>query len=141
MSELPILEKQEEILEAIRNNSVTIVVGETGSGKTTQIPQFLYQDGLALTGKIWITQPRRLAATSVAAFVAHQLDTRLGDLVGYQIRFDDHTADNTQVKFMTDGILLQEIQKDTELSKYSVIVVDEAHERSENIDFLLGLLK
>ncbi len=142
MPELPIFSKKKEILNAIRANQVTIVVGETGSGKTTQIPAFLYEDGYSVSaGKIGVTQPRRIAATSVAAFVAKQLGTELGDIVGYQIRFDDKTADRTQVKFMTDGILLQEIQRDTELSQYSVIMVDEAHERSENIDFLLGLLK
>jgi RNA helicase HrpA len=142
MSELPILAKKKEILDAIRANQVTIVVGETGSGKTTQIPIFLYEDGYATNDRrVGVTQPRRIAATSVAAFVAKQIGTELGDAVGYQIRFDDQTADTTQVKFMTDGILLQEIQTDTELSQYSVIMVDEAHERSENIDFLLGLLK
>lgn len=142
MVELPIFSKKQEIVDAVRDNQVTIVVGETGSGKTTQIPVFLYEAGYATEKRrIAITQPRRIAATSVAGFVAKQLGTKLGDVVGYQIRFDDRSADSTRLKFMTDGILLQQIQLDTELNNYSVIVVDEAHERSENIDFLLGLLK
>ena len=141
MSELPIIGRRNEILNAIRKNQVTIVVGETGSGKTSQIPTFMYQDGFSLLGKIAVTQPRRIAAISIATYVAKQLKTVLGDVVGYKIRFEDQTADNTQLKFMTDGILLQEIQNDPELSQYSVIVIDEAHERSANIDFLLGLLK
>lgn len=139
---LPIHSRKSDILETVRRNQVTIVVGETGSGKTTQIPAFLYEDGYTDSGrKIGVTQPRRIAATSVAEFVAKQLGTELGDKVGFKVRFEKETNSETEVVFMTDGILLQEIQFDTELSKYSVVVVDEAHERSENIDFLLGLLK
>lgn len=139
--ELPIYGSRRKIVDAIRANQVTIVVGETGSGKTTQIPQYLYEAGFGQNGIIGVTEPRRIAATSVAGFVAEQLGTRLGDTVGYQIRFDDKTYYSTRIKFMTDGILLRGFQDDPDLSQYSVIMVDEAHERSANIDFTLGLLK
>lgn len=138
---LPIYAHREEIVETIRKSQVTIVVGETGSGKTTQLPQFLYEACFSAGGVIGITEPRRIAATSVAEYVAKNLGTNLGDLVGYQIRHDDQVGKDTKVKFMTDGVLLREIQDDPLLSKYSVIMIDEAHERSVNIDFLLGLLK
>lgn len=138
---LPIHSHREEIIHAIQKNQVTIVVGETGSGKTTQLPQYLYRASFSENGVIGITEPRRIAATSVAEFVAKQLGTELGDAVGYQIRFDDRTDYSTKIKFMTDGILLREFQVDPNLSHYSVIMVDEAHERSANIDFTLGLLK
>jgi len=138
---LPIYGSKRKIIDAIQTNQVTIVVGETGSGKTTQIPQYIYEAGFSQDGIIGITEPRRIAATSVAGFVAEQLGTRLGDVVGYQIRFDDKTYYSTKIKFMTDGILLREFQDDSDLSQYSVIMVDEAHERSTNIDFTLGLLK
>lgn len=141
MKELPIFASRDEFLEAISSNQVVIVVGETGSGKTTQLPIFLYEGGFSNGKKIGITEPRRIAAISVADFVAESIGTELGDVIGYQIRFDDTTADSTKVKFMTDGILLREIQEDPNLSHYSVIMVDEAHERSQNIDFVLGLLK
>jgi len=142
MKELPILKHREEIIQAVRNNQVTIIVGPTGSGKTTQIPQFLkeaFPNGQK--GKIGITQPRRMAATSVAYYVAGQMNCKIGKEVGYQIRFDDHTTEGTLIKFMTDGILLREIQSDPELSEYKAIMIDEAHERSLNMDFILGLLK
>lgn len=141
MLKLPILNHKEEIIKAVIENQVVIVVGETGSGKTTQIPLFLFEANLGLEGKIGITQPRRVAATSVAKFVADQLGCSVGEEVGYQIRFDDSTTTGTYIKFMTDGILLREMQIDPMLNEYSVIVVDEAHERSLNMDFLLGLLK
>lgn len=141
LMELPILKVREDLVKAIRDNPVTIVVGETGSGKTTQIPQFLYEAGFANGKRIGITEPRRVAAISVAKFVAEELGVEVGTTVGYQIRFDDTTAEETKVKFMTDGILLREIQVDPDLNQYSVIMVDEAHERSQNIDFTLGLLK
>ena len=141
---LPILEHKDLIVRTIEDHQVTIVVGETGSGKTTMLPIFLYQAGFAgylEDGIIGITEPRRIAATSVARFVAEKLGGKLGETVGYQIRFDGDTGKDASVKFMTDGILLREIQLDPDLKKYSVIMIDEAHERSQNIDFLLGLLK
>lgn len=141
MKDLPILAHEEEIVQAVMQNQVTIVVGETGSGKTTQVPIFLYHAGLSGNGMIGILEPRRIAATSTAAFVANQLGGKLGATVGYQIRFDAAVAEETKVKFMTVGILLREFQADPNLKKYSVIMVDEAHERSRDIDFALGLLK
>ncbi|MBI2108645.1 MAG: ATP-dependent RNA helicase [Parcubacteria group bacterium] len=141
MLELPIFAHREEIVNAARENSVVIVVGETGSGKTTLLPRFLYESGIGEGGVIGITEPRRIAATSVARFVAEEMGSELGKVVGYQVRFDDRTDGETPIKFMTDGILLREFQVDPDLRKYSVIMVDEAHERSCNIDFILGLLK
>lgn len=139
--ELPIHAMRDEIVRAVIGNQVTIVVGETGSGKTTQIPVFLYEAGFAHHGRIGVTEPRRIAATSVAYFVAGELGTEPGAVVGYQVRFDSNVDPDVAIKFMTDGILLREFQGDPMLSRYSVIMVDEAHERSENIDFVLGLLK
>ncbi len=138
---LPIYEHRERIIQKVQSNQVTIVVGETGSGKTTQLPRYLYEAGLGEKGIIGITEPRRIAATSVAKFVAEQLGTQLGDVIGYQVRFDKQSGRSTPVKFMTDGILLREIQDDPDLSRYTVIMVDEAHEESANIHLLLGLLK
>ena len=138
---LPIWDARERILSVLRDHQVVIVVGETGSGKTTGLPVILHEAGYAYQGKIGITEPRVIAATSVAEFVARQMNTKLGGLVGYQVRFDDTTANSTAIKFMTDGILLRELQLDPDLKKYSLIMVDEAHERSQNIDFVLGLLK
>ncbi|MFC5049032.1 ATP-dependent RNA helicase HrpA [Rubritalea spongiae] len=140
---LPVSKERETILEAIRKNQVTVVVGDTGSGKTTQLPKMAveYAQELALKGRVGCTQPRRLAAASVAKRVAEEMKVQLGSEVGYQVRFQDNTNKSTKVKFMTDGILLAETQGDTELSQYSVLIIDEAHERSLNIDFLLGYLK
>jgi RNA helicase HrpA len=138
---LPILDFLDTIVKIVCSNQVTIVVGETGSGKTTVLPQILYHMELAEHGVIGITEPRRIAATSTAAFVADELGVPLGGLVGYQVRFDDVSAAGTAIKFMTDGILLREFQIDPDLKKYSAIMIDEAHERSQNIDFALGLLK
>ena len=138
---LPIVEKKEEILEAIRSHQVVIVTGETGSGKTTQIPKFCLEAGRGQSRKIACTQPRRIAATSMAQRVADETETSLGTLIGYKIRFADKTGKNCRVQFMTDGILLAEIQNDPQLTAYDTIVIDEAHERSLNIDFLLGFLK
>ncbi len=128
-------------METIRKNCVTIVVGETGSGKTTRLPVFLYEADYAASGVIGITEPRRIAVTSVARYVCEQQGGQLGDVVGYQVRFDNQSEVNTPLKFMTDGILLRELQDDPDLTRYSVIMIDEAHERSQNIDFILGLLK
>lgn len=138
---LPIHDFQELIVDSVIESQVTIVVGETGSGKTTQIPQFLYHAGFSENGVIGVTEPRRIAAVSTSKFVAGELQVFLGGEVGYQVRFDDASTEGTHVKFMTDGILLREFQLDPDLTKYSVIMVDEAHERSRNIDFVLGLLK
>lgn len=139
--ELPVSEKRHEIAEALHQHQVIVVAGETGSGKTTQLPKICLEMGLAENGLIGHTQPRRLAARAVAGRIAEELNTKLGGLVGYQVRFNDHTGPETAIKLMTDGILLAEIQQDRLLRKYQVLIIDEAHERSLNIDFLLGYLK
>ncbi|AQK98407.1 ATP-dependent RNA helicase DHX8 [Zea mays] len=133
---------EKRLVEEVRNNDTLIIVGETGSGKTTQLPQFLYDGGLCQDGKvIGITQPRRVAAVTVAKRVAEECNDHIGKKVGYSIRFDDSTSNATRIKYMTDGLLLREALLDPLLSKYSVIVVDEAHERTVHTDVLLGLLK
>ncbi len=139
--DLPVIRRREEIAAAIRDHQVCIVCGETGSGKTTQLPQICLALGRGRRGMIGHTQPRRLAARSVAARIAEELGTPLGGVVGCKVRFGDQTSDRTCVKLMTDGILLAETQGDRELSRYDTIIIDEAHERSLNIDFLLGYLK
>jgi ATP-dependent helicase HrpA len=139
--QLPIAEKRVEIAEAINNNQVVIIAGETGSGKTTQLPKICLALGLGVKGLIGHTQPRRLAARTVAQRIADELETPLGQGVGYQVRFTDIVSENTHIKLMTDGILLAEVQRDKYLSQYDVIIIDEAHERSLNIDFLMGYLK
>src|SRR5215211_7208139 len=139
--ELPVSQKKDDILAAIRDHQVVIVAGETGSGKTTQLPKICLELGRGVTGLIGHTQPRRLAARTVADRIAEELGTPLGSTVGFKIRFTDHASDNTLVKVMTDGILLAEIQNDRALHQYDTIIIDEAHERSLNIDFLLGYLK
>ena len=138
---LPIYSQQAGILDAIRQHPVIIIAGETGSGKTTQIPKFLIDAGLADQGCIACTQPRRVAALSVAKRIAEELEVNFGSTVGAKIRFTDQTSQQTRIKVMTDGILLNEIQEDPDLSAYSAIVIDEAHERSLNIDFILGHLR
>ncbi|MDA9555880.1 ATP-dependent RNA helicase HrpA [Vibrio sp.] len=138
---LPVSQKRDDIAEAIKNNQVVIVAGETGSGKTTQLPKICAELGRGQYGLIGHTQPRRLAARSVANRIAEEMKTPLGEFVGYKVRFNDQVSDNTQIKLMTDGILLAEIQHDCYLSKYDTIIIDEAHERSLNIDFILGYLK
>jgi ATP-dependent helicase HrpA len=138
---LPISEKRAEIAHAIKHNQIVVIAGETGSGKTTQIPKICLELGLGTKGLIGHTQPRRLAARAVATRIAEELGQPLGQSVGYQVRFDDVSSERTLVKLMTDGILLAEIQQDKLLTKYEVIIIDEAHERSLNIDFLLGYLK
>ena len=139
--ELPVVEHREEILAAIRANPVVVVVSETGSGKTTQLPKMVAEALGIDGGRIGCTQPRRLAAASVSKRVAEELQVPLGDYVGYQVRFEDRTSRETRIKFMTDGILLAETQGDRDLVQYEALILDEAHERSLNIDFLLGYVK
>ncbi|MEU6001606.1 MULTISPECIES: ATP-dependent RNA helicase HrpA [unclassified Streptomyces] len=138
--ELPVSQKKDDIAAAIRDHQVVIVAGETGSGKTTQIPKICMELGRGLRGMIGHTQPRRIAARTVAERVADELNTPLGEAVGWKVRFTDQVGADTYVKLMTDGILLAEIQTDRELRAYDTIIIDEAHERSLNIDFLLGYL-
>ncbi|MEN5074826.1 ATP-dependent RNA helicase HrpA, partial [Isoptericola cucumis] len=138
--QLPVSARRDDIAAAIRDHQVVVVAGETGSGKTTQLPKILLELGRGRKGQIGHTQPRRIAARSVAERVAEELGTPLGGVVGYQVRFTDQSSDETLVKVMTDGILLAQIQRDPELLAYDTIVIDEAHERSLNIDFLLGYL-
>ena len=140
-AELPVSQRRDDIAAAIRDHQVVIVAGETGSGKTTQLPKICLDLGRGRDGMIGHTQPRRIAARSVAERIASELGTELGDLVGYQVRFTDRTSRRSRVKLMTDGILLAELQRDRDLKKYDTIIIDEAHERSLNIDFLLGYLK
>jgi ATP-dependent helicase HrpA len=138
---LPVSQKKDQILTAIRDNQVVIVAGETGSGKTTQLPKICLELGLGIKGTIGHTQPRRLAARSVADRIAQELNVTLGQSIGYKVRFSDRVSDTTLVKLMTDGILLAEIQQDRLLTQYDVLIIDEAHERSLNIDFILGYLR
>ncbi len=139
--QLPVSERRDEIAELIEKHQVVVLAGETGSGKTTQIPKICLQLGRGIRGQIGHTQPRRIAASTVASRIAEELNTPLGSAVGYQVRFSDHTDDSTYIKLMTDGILLAEIQNDPHLNRYDTLIIDEAHERSLNIDFLLGYLK
>ncbi|CAO96717.1 ATP-dependent RNA helicase HrpA [Erwinia tasmaniensis] len=138
---LPVSQKKQEIADAISANQVVIVAGETGSGKTTQLPKICLELGRGIRGLIGHTQPRRLAARTVAERIAAELEISLGGSVGYKVRFNDRVGDTTQVKLMTDGILLAEIQQDRLLMQYDTIIIDEAHERSLNIDFILGYLR
>ncbi|HFQ5586907.1 TPA: ATP-dependent RNA helicase HrpA [Vibrio vulnificus] len=138
---LPVSQKKDDIADAITHHQVVIVAGETGSGKTTQLPKICAELGRGKFGLIGHTQPRRLAARSVANRIAEEMETQLGDFVGYKVRFNDQISKNTQIKLMTDGILLAEIQHDRFLNQYDTIIIDEAHERSLNIDFILGYLK
>jgi RNA helicase HrpA len=139
--ELPVYREKDKILAALAEHQVIVVQSPTGSGKTTQIPQILLGSGYEAGKLIGVTQPRRIAAVSVAEFIARQLKTKIPATVGYKMRFEDRTDPSTRIKIMTDGILLQEMKADYSLSRYGVIMVDEAHERSLNIDFILGLLK
>ncbi|HEY6932087.1 MAG TPA: ATP-dependent RNA helicase HrpA [Marmoricola sp.] len=139
--ELPVSARRDDIAAAIRDHQVVVVAGETGSGKTTQLPKICLALGRGRKGRIGHTQPRRIAARSVAERIAEELGTELGDLVGYQVRFTDRTSRASRVKLMTDGILLAELQRDRELRRYDTLIIDEAHERSLNIDFILGYLK
>jgi ATP-dependent helicase HrpA len=140
-ADLPISGKHAEIVSAIKENSVVIISGSTGSGKTTQIPKMCLEAGFGKQKKIGCTQPRRVAAISVAQRISDELKVSYGSLVGSKIRFNDKTSKNTRIQVMTDGILLQEFQSDSKLSNYDVLIIDEAHERSLNIDFILGFLK
>jgi ATP-dependent helicase HrpA len=140
-ADLPITARKDDIAATIRDHQVVIVSGETGSGKTTQLPKICLELGRGIEGLIGHTQPRRIAARSVAERIADELNTELGTAVGYQVRFSDHSSASTLVKVMTDGILLAEMQRDRDLRRYDTIIIDEAHERSLNIDFILGYLK
>lgn len=138
---LPVSQRKAEIQKLLSEHQVIVVAGETGSGKTTQLPKMCLELGFGNQGMIGHTQPRRIAARSVAARIAEELETELGGLVGYKVRFNDQISDDTQIKLMTDGILLAEIQNDRFLNQYSCLIIDEAHERSLNNDFILGYLK
>jgi len=139
--ELPVSQRKDEIARAIRDHQVVIIAGETGSGKTTQIPKICLELGRGVSGQIGHTQPRRLAARTVAERIAEELGSPLGEAVGYQVRFTDVSADDTLIKLMTDGILLTELARDRQLRRYDTLIIDEAHERSLNIDFILGYLR
>src|SRR5580692_2565759 len=139
--ELPVSQRKDEIAEAIRDHQVVVIAGETGSGKTTQIPKICLELGRGVDGQIGHTQPRRLAARTVAERIAEELGSPLGETVGYQVRFTDVSADDTLIKLMTDGILLTELARDRQLKRYDTLIIDEAHERSLNIDFILGYLR
>ena len=139
--DLPVYKQKDRSLEALSTHQVIVVESPTGSGKTTQLPVILYEAGFAAAGVIGVTQPRRIATLSVSEYIAKQLDSSVPGVIGYKMRFEDKTLPETKIKIMTDGTLLQEIKTDTLLSRYSVMIVDEAHERSLNIDFILGLIK
>src|SRR3954468_15741177 len=139
--QLPVSARRDDLLAAIRDHQVVVVAGETGSAKTTHLPKICLELGRGVRGAIGHTQPRRLAARTVAERIADELDVPLGEAVGYAVRFNDRSSENTLLRLMTDGLLLAEIQHDRLLRRYDTIIVDEAHERSLNIDFLLGYLK
>lgn len=139
---LPIYKYRQEILDAIAEHQILIVVAETGSGKTTQLPQYLHEAGYTKNGlKVGCTQPRRVAAMSVAARVAEEMGTKVGYEVGYSIRFEDCTSDKTVLKYMTDGMLLREFLTEPDLAGYSALIIDEAHERTLSTDILFALVK
>src|SRR5690242_6932393 len=139
--ELPVSVRRDDLLAAIRDNQVVVVAGETGSGKTTQLPKMCLELGRGVRGAIAHTQPRRIAARTVAERIADELGVPLGDAVGFAVRFSDRSSEDTLVRVMTDGLLLAEVRRDPCLRRYDTIIVDEAHERSLNIDFLLGVIK
>src|SRR5206468_4147061 len=140
-AELPVSQRKDDIAAVIRDHQVVVIAGETGSGKSTQIPKICLELGRGVDGLIGHTQPRRIAARSVAERIAEELESELGETVGYTVRFTDRVSQRTYVKVMTDGILLAEIQRDRLLKRYDTLIIDEAHERSLNIDFILGYLK
>jgi len=139
--DLPIVQRRGEIADLIRHNQVVVVCGETGSGKSTQLPKICLEIGRGIAGMIGHTQPRRIAARSIAERIADELHCPLGQAVGYEVRFDRKVSAETHIKLMTDGILLAESQSDKHFKQYDTIIIDEAHERSLNIDFLLGMMK
>ena len=139
--QLPVVARKDEIMRAIANNQVVVIAGETGSGKTTQLPKMCLELGRGREKRIGHTQPRRIAARAVSSRIAEELNTTVGGLVGYQVRFNDDVTEQTAVKVMTDGILLTELSRDRQLQAYDTLIIDEAHERSLNIDFILGCLK
>src|SRR5262249_19814548 len=139
--DLPVSQRKDEIAAAIRDHQVVIIAGETGSGTTTQLPKICLEVGRGVTGQTGHTQPRRIAARTVAERIAAELGTEIGTAVGYKVRFTDRSSDNTLVKVMTDGILLTEMSRDRRLLRYDTLIIDEAHQRSLNIDFILGYLK
>ena len=139
--ELPVVERHDDLLAAIRDHQVVVVAGETGSGKSTQLPKLCLELGRGVEGLIGHTQPRRVAARSIAARVAEELGTTVGEAVGYSVRFDDRVGDGTLIRVMTDGVLLAEMHRDRLLRRYDTLIIDEAHERSLNIDFLLGYIR
>ncbi|XP_057251447.1 probable pre-mRNA-splicing factor ATP-dependent RNA helicase DEAH4 [Beta vulgaris subsp. vulgaris] len=141
MEKLPILQFEDKIIDTVNKNIVTVLIGETGSGKSTQLSQILFRHGYANSGTICVTQPRRVAAVSVSRRVSQEMAVPLGQQVGYAIRFEDRTSPQTRIKYVTDGVLLRESLSDPELRSYSVIILDEAHERSLNMDILMGLVK
>ncbi|KAB2041831.1 hypothetical protein ES319_D02G174700v1 [Gossypium barbadense] len=141
MANLPIVQFEKKIEETVDQNPVVVIIGETGSGKSTQLSQMLHRKGYTNSGIVAVTQPRRVAAVSVSRRVAQELGVRLGEEVGYAIRFEDRTSERTRIKYLTDGVLLRESLSNPELNQYSVIILDEAHERSLNTDILLGLMK
>lgn len=132
---------RDELLAAIRDHQILVIVAETGSGKTTQIPQYLHEIGYTKFGKIGITQPKRVAAMSVAARVSEEMGVKLGHEVGYSIRFEDCTSEKTIIKYMTDGMLLREFLGEPDLKSYTCLMIDEAHERTLHTDILFGLVK
>lgn len=138
---LPIYQYKNKLIELVKANPVIVCIGEAGSGKTTQIPQYLYESGFSKEGMIVITQPRRVAASSVCRRVCEEMNVELSKLVGYSVRFEDKTSEETKIKYMTDGSLVRECLSDPLLSKYSVIMLDEAHERSIHTDILFGFIK
>jgi ATP-dependent helicase HrpA len=138
--DLPVAQRREEIAAAIERHQVIVVQAETGSGKTTQLPKICLAAGRAEQGCICLTQPRRIAARSVATRIAHELSSPLGSVVGYQVRFDSRAEAGTAIRVLTDGVLLAQLRRDPLLSRYGTIIIDEAHERTLNIDFLLGCL-
>ena len=139
--QLPVVARKDEIMRALAENQVVVIAGETGSGKTTQLPKMCLELGRGREKRIGHTQPRRIAARAVSSRIAEELNSQVGGVVGYQVRFNDDVTDQTAVKVMTDGILLAELSRDRQLQAYDTLIIDEAHERSLNIDFILGYLK